>query len=156
MILTTIYYILLLTLSAIKTWLENYYKCNKFYYYKSSSVNGKFYRIATGFPTRWCPSAILCKGTRIFRSDISRMMEWPMRSPEISPFDFLLWGHLRTNDLEDIREQIVQQCRLITRQHQSSMKIWITYLSLHGSWWSPFWTSVYYNESYLIHFISIV
>ena len=48
-------------------------------------------------------------------------IEWPARSPDLTPLDFFFWGHLKTkvyttkpNDLEDLRERIVRESRLIT------------------------------------------
>lgn len=50
-------------------------------------------------------------------------MEWPARSPDLTPLDFFLWGHLknmvyknRPNHLEDLKERIRHECRLITPQ----------------------------------------
>lgn len=59
------------------------------------------------FPNRWI-------GRR-------RPVEWPPRSPDLTPLDFFLWGHLKTKiyateppSLEDLRLRIINECRLIT------------------------------------------
>lgn len=47
--------------------------------------------------------------------------EWPARSPDLSPLDFFLWGHLKSkiystqpDSIEDLRRRIVNECRQIT------------------------------------------
>lgn len=47
--------------------------------------------------------------------------EWPPRSPDLTPSDFFLWGHLKSKvyeiestTLEDLRENIMRHCREIT------------------------------------------
>lgn len=56
------------------------------------------------FPNRWI-------GRR------GSMMEWPPRSPDLSPLDFFLWGYLKTKiyatqpeSLEDLRQRIEYEC----------------------------------------------
>lgn len=48
-------------------------------------------------------------------------IEWPPRSPDLSPLDFFLWGHLKSKiyatqptSLQDLRERITNECHLIT------------------------------------------
>lgn len=48
-------------------------------------------------------------------------IEWPPRSPDLSPLDYFLWGHLKTkiyatqpDSLEDLRQRIINECRLVT------------------------------------------
>jgi hypothetical protein len=48
-------------------------------------------------------------------------VEWPPRSPDLSPLDFFLWGHLKSRvyatqpeTLQVLRQRIVEECRLIT------------------------------------------
>lgn len=48
-------------------------------------------------------------------------VEWPARSPDLTPLDFFLWGHLKSKvfatkpaSLEELRERIVRECRLLT------------------------------------------
>ena len=48
-------------------------------------------------------------------------IEWPPRSPDLSPLDFFLWGHLKSKiykteptSLEDLQNRIVNECRQIT------------------------------------------
>lgn len=48
-------------------------------------------------------------------------IEWPPRSPDLSPLDFFLWGHLKSRiystppaSLEDLRQRITNECRQIT------------------------------------------
>lgn len=50
-------------------------------------------------------------------------IEWPPRSPDLTPLDFFLWGHLKTVvydtkpvDLEDLRARIVLACAEITSE----------------------------------------
>lgn len=50
-------------------------------------------------------------------------LEWPARSPDLSPLDFFLWGHLKSKiyatepgSLEELRRRIVEECRQITPQ----------------------------------------
>lgn len=47
-------------------------------------------------------------------------IEWPARSPDLTPLDFFLWGHLKTKvyeskplDLNDLRNRIVGESRFI-------------------------------------------
>lgn len=49
--------------------------------------------------------------------------EWPPRSPDLSPLDFFLWGHLKSKiyatqpeSLADLRQRIVHECHQITPQ----------------------------------------
>lgn len=48
-------------------------------------------------------------------------IEWPPRSPDLTPLDFFLWGHLKTivyktepTSLEDLRHRIVEACSEIS------------------------------------------
>lgn len=48
-------------------------------------------------------------------------IEWPPRSPDITPLDFFLWGYLkskvylnRPNNIDDLKERIRQEIRLIS------------------------------------------
>lgn len=48
------------------------------------------------------------------------MIEWPPRSPDLTPLDYFLWGHLknvvyktRPPNLEVLRERIEVECRRI-------------------------------------------
>ena len=50
-------------------------------------------------------------------------IEWPPRSPDITPLDFFLWGYLkskvyvnRPNNLDDLKQRIRQEIRLIPPQ----------------------------------------
>lgn len=47
-------------------------------------------------------------------------IEWPARSPDITPLDYFLWGHLKNvvyktkpHDLEDLKQRIEVECRRI-------------------------------------------
>lgn len=49
------------------------------------------------------------------------LTRWPARSPDLSPLDFFLWGHLeevvyaeKPNSLDDLQNKIVQACQQIT------------------------------------------
>ena len=48
-------------------------------------------------------------------------IEWPPRSPDITPLDFFLWGYLksevyvnRPNNVDDLKQRIRQEIRLIS------------------------------------------
>jgi hypothetical protein len=50
-------------------------------------------------------------------------MEWPARSPNLTPLDFFLWGYLKSkvynnqpNNLEDLKQRIQREIRLISPQ----------------------------------------
>ena len=50
-------------------------------------------------------------------------VEWPPRSPDLSPLDFFLWGHLkrrvyrnRPANLEELKNNITEECRLISSE----------------------------------------
>lgn len=50
-------------------------------------------------------------------------IEWPARSPDLTPLDFFLWGHLksrvyqnRPNNLDDLKARIRHECNLVTPQ----------------------------------------
>lgn len=50
-------------------------------------------------------------------------IEWPARSPDLSPLDFFLWGHLKSmvyktepENIQDLRQRINHECRSIPRQ----------------------------------------
>ncbi|VEN54798.1 unnamed protein product, partial [Callosobruchus maculatus] len=49
-------------------------------------------------------------------------IEWPARSPDLSPLDFFLWGYLksrvyvcRPTTLQELRQRIITECELIRR-----------------------------------------
>lgn len=50
-------------------------------------------------------------------------IEWPARSPDLSPLDYFLWGHLKSKvyatqpaNIEDLRQRIIEECRQLTPQ----------------------------------------
>jgi len=50
-------------------------------------------------------------------------IEWPPRSPDLTPLDFFLWGHLKTvvyknqpENILDLKCKIVEACQQITRE----------------------------------------
>jgi len=50
-------------------------------------------------------------------------IEWPARSPDLTPLDFFLWGHLKTQvyktppeSIQDLKNRITLECRRITRE----------------------------------------
>ena len=50
-------------------------------------------------------------------------MEWPPRSPALSPLDYFLWGHLksvvyqnRPRTLDDLKDAIITECQKITTE----------------------------------------
>lgn len=51
------------------------------------------------------------------------LIEWPARSPDLTPLDFFLWGYIKSTiyktpvqNIEDLRHRIVQACRNITEE----------------------------------------
>ncbi|GBM52699.1 hypothetical protein AVEN_21458-1 [Araneus ventricosus] len=67
-------------------------------------------------------------------------VEWPPRSPDLTPLDFFLWGHIKgqvyatpTPTLEDLRRRITDACASVTpamlhnvqREIQSKVKMCI-------------------------------
>lgn len=50
-------------------------------------------------------------------------LEWPARSPDLTPLDFFLWGYLKTmvyktplHDIQDLRHRITDTCRQINKE----------------------------------------
>lgn len=50
-------------------------------------------------------------------------IEWPARSPDLTPLDFFLWGHLKSVvyktqpvDVNELRNRIIEECRAIPRE----------------------------------------
>ncbi|CAH1104615.1 unnamed protein product, partial [Psylliodes chrysocephalus] len=50
-------------------------------------------------------------------------IEWPARSPDLTPLDFFLWGHLKSfvfktkpDSIEDLRQRIITECSNIPRE----------------------------------------
>lgn len=68
------------------------------------------------FPNRW-----------IGRGGFIR---WPPRSPDLSPNDYHLWGHIKSkiygnhrfNDLNELKEAINDVCRSFTRKHLANVR----------------------------------
>jgi transposase len=51
------------------------------------------------------------------------LIEWPARSPDLTPMDFFLWGHIKSiiyktpvENIEDLRNRIVEACNNIPLQ----------------------------------------
>lgn len=49
-------------------------------------------------------------------------IEWPARSPDLTPLDFFLWGHLKSvvytpqpQSIAELRQRIIEECRSIPR-----------------------------------------
>ncbi|GBM31958.1 hypothetical protein AVEN_74255-1 [Araneus ventricosus] len=49
-------------------------------------------------------------------------VEWPPRSPDLTPLDFFLWGHMKGQvyatpppTLKDLRQRITDACASVTR-----------------------------------------
>lgn len=64
----------------------------------------------TVFPNRW-----------IGRRGI---IEWPARSPDLTPLDFFLWGYLKDRvfktkplDLNELRQRIIDECDLVPNEY---------------------------------------
>ncbi|XP_067130452.1 uncharacterized protein [Centruroides vittatus] len=56
-------------------------------------------------------------------------LEWPARSPDLSPLDFFLWGHLKSKiyateprSLEELRQRIIDECCQITPETFRSVR----------------------------------
>lgn len=57
-------------------------------------------------------------------------INWPARSPDLSPLDFFLWGHLKSKiyghyeltTLEDLKAAIRNECRLISNRQLSNVR----------------------------------
>lgn len=56
-------------------------------------------------------------------------IEWPARSPDLSPLDFFLWGHLKSliyktdvPNLDALRQRIVEECGRITPETLRSVR----------------------------------
>ncbi|KAK2702960.1 hypothetical protein QYM36_018485 [Artemia franciscana] len=71
-------------------------------------------------------------------------VEWPNRSPDLSPLDYFLWGHLksvvyqnRPRTLDDLKDAILTECQKITtetliRVRDSFIKIIDTCIQAEG------------------------
>lgn len=56
-------------------------------------------------------------------------IEWPARSPDFSPLDFFLWGHIKSKiyatepaSLEELRQRITFECQQITPEMLSNVR----------------------------------
>lgn len=56
-------------------------------------------------------------------------IEWPPRSPDLSPLDFFLWGHLKSKvyetppaDLAELRQRIIEECAKITPEMLANVR----------------------------------
>lgn len=56
-------------------------------------------------------------------------IEWPARSPDLSPLDFFLWGHLKSivyktppANLAELRQRIVDECAKITPESLQNVR----------------------------------
>lgn len=56
-------------------------------------------------------------------------IEWPPRSPDLTPLDFYLWGHLKTvvyrtqpKTLEDLQNRILDAVHVISREHLQNVR----------------------------------
>jgi ribosomal protein S13 len=56
-------------------------------------------------------------------------IEWPARSPDLTPLDFFLWGHLKNKiyvdkpaSLDDLRQKIINECQLVTPEILSNVR----------------------------------
>jgi hypothetical protein len=50
-------------------------------------------------------------------------ISWAPRSPDLTPLDFYLWGHLKTNiyktsveDIDDLKTRIINEIKLIQKE----------------------------------------
>lgn len=57
-------------------------------------------------------------------------IEWPPRSPDMTPLDFFLWGHLKSvvfktkpESLQDLQDRVTEACRAITREQLENVHI---------------------------------
>ena len=54
---------------------------------------------------------------------MGHFVEWPARSPDLTPCDFFLWGYLKQKvytspDLNDLRQRIVNEMNVLRGDHQ--------------------------------------
>ncbi len=42
------------------------------------------------------------------------LIRWPPRSPDLTPLDFFLWGHLNSTVYHDLKRRIITECRNIS------------------------------------------
>lgn len=66
---------------------------------------------------------VIARIRAIFRENIialGHVVEWPPRSPDLTPLDFSLWGYLKSKvfttpptNLEELRERIIFHCNLL-------------------------------------------
>jgi len=55
-------------------------------------------------------------------------LQWPPRSPDLTPLDFFLWGYLKNNvyaeqstSLDDLKERITSACKTVTSEMLKSV-----------------------------------
>ena len=71
--------------------------------------------------------AVINEIDRIFRQNtfvLGHNVEWPPRSPDLTPMDFFLWGYLKSKvyitppqNLVELRERINRECNLLAQQN---------------------------------------
>lgn len=56
-------------------------------------------------------------------------IEWPARSPDMTPLDFFLWGHLKSviyntamDNLEELERRIREECSKITTEQLENVR----------------------------------
>lgn len=64
--------------------------------------------------------------SRVFRHQLvalGHQVEWPPRSPDLTPMDFFVWGYLKSQvyvtppqNLQDLRQRIIDKCVLMRQQ----------------------------------------
>jgi hypothetical protein len=71
-------------------------------------------------------------------------ISWAPRSPDLTPLDFFLWGHIKTNiyktkvdDIDDLKSRITDEIEAIKKDTLSNVfleiKKWLTFcIDVHG------------------------
>ncbi|CAH1114890.1 unnamed protein product [Psylliodes chrysocephalus] len=91
--------------------------------YRSQKGNGQIYFQQGGAPPHYCLEVRQYLNTVFPGQWIGRRgpVEWPGRSPDLTPLDFFLWGHLKSvvyrtppQSIDDLRNRIIEECRDLT------------------------------------------
>uniref|UniRef100_A0A1Y1MEB7 Tc1-like transposase DDE domain-containing protein n=1 Tax=Photinus pyralis TaxID=7054 RepID=A0A1Y1MEB7_PHOPY len=78
-------------------------------------------------------------------------IEWPARSPDLTPLDFFLWGHLKSvvyktepASINDLRYRIVRECRSLSRE---------VFKNVRNEFENRLWYCLEQNGEHFEHFI---
>lgn len=84
-----------------------------------------------GCPAHCTTDVVSCLNEFFPNSWIGRggPINWPARSPDISPNDFFLWGHLKSKiygqrhlSVDSLKNKIVEECRKVTARQLANMR----------------------------------